>query len=353
MISLPKVFLVTALISLNCNYILNASDSHLIYAVKETPQVKINGNADDPAIWINKTNIEDSIVFGTDKYNGIYSYDLNGNILGFSKSGSMNNIDLRSINNKTYIFATDSSTNTINLWVYGDAELDRSSKAGKFSLRNNPDFSSDTNFLAYGACAGISEDFGLIVFVTEAKGPRVQLWSFKDEKLNLLQTFNNSNAYESEGCVYDDENNIFFISEENKRGVIRSYSFSTELVLGNEIIIDDRNGNIVGDPEGLAILKTSDSKGYLVASSQGNSTFNVYDRQQPHKYITSFKIDGNKKIDAVSDTDGIEIVNLYLNNDFPDGIMVVQDGMNTGEKTIPKENFKYISLTDVKALLPY
>jgi hypothetical protein len=31
----------------------------------------------------------------------------------------------------------------------------------------------------------------------------------------------------------------------------------------------------------------------------------------------------------------------------------VQDGMNTGEKTIPKENFKYISLTDVKALLPY
>jgi 3-phytase len=265
----------------------------------------------------------------------------------------MNNIDLRSINNKTYIFATDSSTNTINLWVYGDAELDRSSKAGKFSLRNNPDFSSDTNFLAYGACAGISEDFGLIVFVTEAKGPRVQLWNFKDEKLNLLQTFNNSNAYESEGCVYDDENNIFFISEENKRGVIRSYSFSSGLVLENEIIIDDRNGNIVGDPEGLAILKTSDSKGYLIASSQGNSTFNVYDRQQPHKYITSFKIDGNKKIDAVSDTDGIEIVNLYLNKDFPDGIMVVQDGMNTGEKTIPKENFKYISLTDVKALLPY
>ena len=143
----------------------------------------------------------------------------------------------------------------------------------------------------------------------------------------------------------------FLYLRENKRGVIRSYSFLTGLVFGNEIIIDDRNGNIVGDPEGLAILKTSDSKGYLIASSQGNSTFNVYNRQQPHKYITSFKIDGNKKIDAVSDTDGIEIVNLYLNNDFPDGIMVVQDGMNTGE-TIPKENFKYISLTDVKALLP-
>ena len=41
----------------------------------------------------------------------------------------MNNIDLRSINNKTYIFATDSSTNTFNLWVYGDTELNRSSKS--------------------------------------------------------------------------------------------------------------------------------------------------------------------------------------------------------------------------------
>ena len=79
----------------------------------------------------------------------------------------------------------------------------------------------------------------------------------------------------------------------------------------------------------------------------------MYQRNRPHKYITSFKVNGNQHIDGVSDTDGIEIVNMYLNENFPEGIMIVHDGKNTGEKTIPKENFKFISLTDIKSLLPY
>ena len=332
---------------------LNAANINSVFALKETPQVMIDGNADDPAIWINRADIKNSIVFGTDKYNGIYSYNLDGNMLGFSKSGSMNNIDLRSFDNNTYVFATDTSNNTINLWIYKDIDLDQASKEGRFALREKPDFSANTNFLAYGACAGISKTNGLIVFVTEAKGSGVQLWNFHDKKLDLLRTFNNSDAYESEGCVFDDENNFLFISEENKKGVLRSYKLTNELSLHDKFIIDDRNGYIVGDPEGLAILKQKNNKGYLIASSQGNSTFNVYQRNRPHKYITSFKVNGNQHIDGVSDTDGIEIVNMYLNENFPEGIMIVHDGKNTGEKTIPKENFKFISLTDIKSLLPY
>ena len=58
-------------------------DSHTdegfsISAVIETPQVEINGNADDPAIWFNEEDPSLSIVFGTDKYNGVYSYNLSG-----------------------------------------------------------------------------------------------------------------------------------------------------------------------------------------------------------------------------------------------------------------------------------
>ena len=69
---------------LSFNSYLYASNINTIHALIETPQVKIDGNADDPAIWINKADIKNSIVFGTDKYNGIYSYNLDGNILGFS-----------------------------------------------------------------------------------------------------------------------------------------------------------------------------------------------------------------------------------------------------------------------------
>jgi len=188
-------------------------------------------------------------------------------------------------------------------------------------------------------------DDQFIAFVTEAKGPRVRLWKFSGNSLNLVNTFNNSNASESEGCAVDDENKKLFISEENQRGVLRSYSLTKDLELSNKIRIDDRSGNIVGDPEGLAILKTSQTNGYLIASS--------YDRTEPHAYVGSFQIKENNSIDGVSDTDGLEIVNTFLNSDFAEGLLVVQDGKNTGENTIPKENFKLLSLSEIKQYLTF
>ena len=51
--------------------------------------------ADDPAIWINTENPENSLVIGTDKNAGLYSYNLNGEIVQFLKAGALNNVDLR------------------------------------------------------------------------------------------------------------------------------------------------------------------------------------------------------------------------------------------------------------------
>ena len=324
-----------------------------ISAIFETPQVKFNGNADDPAIWLNKNDPNLSIIFGTDKYNGIYSYNLKGETIGFSNAGSINNIDLRTHNDMTYIFGTDSANNNINVWVYKNSYLHQKSMEGDFSIDEEPHFFDKVNFLAYGVCGGLVNNKEIIVFVTEAKGPRVKLLKFSNNNLEIMNTFNNSNASESEGCVFDDENNKLFISEENERGVIRSYSLSKDLLLTNKINIDDRNGNVVGDPEGLALLKTTSNDGYLIASSQGNSTFNIYDRNKPHKFIGSFKITQDSFIDGVTDTDGLEIVNTYLNDDFPNGLLVVQDGKNTGENTLPKENFKLLSLSQIKKYLIY
>ena len=324
-----------------------------ISAIFETPQVKFNGNADDPAIWLNKNDPNLSIIFGTDKYNGIYSYNLKGETIGFSNAGSINNIDLRTHNDMTYIFGTDSANNNINVWVYKNSYLHQKSMEGDFSIDEEPHFFDKVNFLAYGVCGGLINNKEIIVFVTEAKGPRVKLWKFSNNNLEIMNTFNNSNASESEGCVFDDENNKLFISEENERGVIRSYSLSKDLLLTNKINIDDRSGNVIGDPEGLALLKTTSNDGYLIASSQGNSTFNIYDRNKPHKFVGSFKIIQNSFIDGVTDTDGLEIVNTYLNDDFPNGLLVVQDGKNTGENTLPKENFKLLSLSEIKKYLIY
>ena len=77
-----KLFRLTKLVlsmSLLSNISLNAEN--IIHAKFETPQVTITGNADDPAIWVNEVESNLSIVFGTDKYNGVYSYNLKGRLL--------------------------------------------------------------------------------------------------------------------------------------------------------------------------------------------------------------------------------------------------------------------------------
>jgi len=331
----------------------SSSNINSISASFETPQVPEDGNADDPAIWLNKKAPESSIIFGTDKYRGIYTYNLKGQTIGFSESGRVNNIDLRSLKDlninkfKTFIFGSNGTNNSLDLWIYSDDVIHQSSLNNSFSLSQMPQISVKTNFLSYGVCAGYDKKLGLIAFVTEAMGSRVQLWQYSDNALALISTFNNGNAYESEGCVYDDENRTLFISEENARGVVRAYKLNNELSFNKPIIIDTREGNITGDPEGLAILKINKKDGYLIASSQGSSTFNIYQRHAPYNFINKFSVTSNKIIDGVSDTDGIDILNTYLNKDFPNGIIVVQDGENTGEQYISKENFKYLSLRDL------
>ena len=146
-----------------------------ISAIFETPQVKFNGNADDPAIWLNK------------------------------------NVDLRTHNDMTNIFGTDSANNNINVWVYKNSYLHQKSMEGDFSIDEEPHFFDKVNFLAYGVCGGLINNKEIIVFVTEAKGPRLKLWKFSNNNLEIMNTFNNSNASESEGCVFDDENNKLFI----------------------------------------------------------------------------------------------------------------------------------------------
>ena len=41
--------------------------------------------------------------------------------------------------------------------------------------------------------------------------------------------------------------------------------------------IDSRDGNIGGDPEGIAVYKTGAKDGFIILSSQGDNKFNMYD----------------------------------------------------------------------------
>lgn len=342
-------FILVGLVSL----ISACSQYPAVTAKFETPQVTTHDDAaDDPAIWVDTGQPENSLIFGTDKKSGVHVYNLQGQEIGYTALGDINNIDLRSQAGVTKIVASNRTNETIDLWIVSDSSLQQGSKKNQFALDTKRSLSANSAINIYGICAGNDPEFGFIAFVTEDEGPRVEMWQYRDTGLSLLTTFNNGG--ESEGCVYDDENRRLFISEEETNGVLKAYSINQALDFSSFTTVDSRKGNIVGDPEGVAIYKTNDTDGFIVLSSQGDSKFNLYDRQPPYQYAGSFSVKAGLgatglPIDEITTTDGIEIINLDFNSHFPEGLMVVQDDINRVDKEskLKRQNFKLVSFKDI------
>jgi len=325
-----------------------------VEALYETPPVVTKGDAaDDPAIWVNKSNPSNSIIFGTDKKSGIYSYNLQGQELSYTKLGNINNIDTRTINvgddenvsDFTFLFASNRTLGSVDLWVFEDNETRQKLETDSWQVPSKPSFRGKSDIIVYGICAGIDPKYGLVAFLTEDTGPRVEVWNLTENGLDLITTFNNGG--ESEGCVYDDLNRTLFISEEEVRGVLKAYRLDDSFDFSEPYIVDSREGQIGGDPEGVSLYKTPNNSGYLILSSQGDSKFNLYDRNYPYDYITSFRIGSSKSIDNVTDTDGIETINYNLSEEYPEGIMIAQDGLNKDGYRTKRQNFKIVSFKDV------
>ena len=325
-----------------------------VEAIYETPPVVTEGDAaDDPAIWVNKNNPSNSIIFGTDKKSGIYSYNLQGQELSYTNLGRINNVDTRSMNlgddesvsDFTFLFGSNRTLGSVDLWVFEDNKTRQKLKNNSWEVPSKPSFRGKSNIIVYGICAGIDPKYGLVAFLTEDTGPRVEVWNLTDNGLDLITTFNNGG--ESEGCVYDDFNRTLFISEEEVRGVLKAYRLDDSFDFSEPYIVDSREGQIGGDPEGVSLYKTSNNSGYLILSSQGDSKFNLYDRNYPFDYITSFRIGSSKSIDNVTDTDGIETINFNLSDEYPEGIMIAQDGFNKDGYETKRQNFKIVSFKDV------
>lgn len=317
---------------------LTASDIDYKY---ETESVTSLGDAaDDPAIWFNKSNPTQSLIFGTDKRKGIHVYDIYGNELAFSGQGATNNIDLRVINEDVHLVVSNRTLSTLDYWVFPEENL-----FDYFKSNTSDPFSEDVihhhlkaNMNVYGVCMGII-DGKPYAALTEEEGPTIQLWDLTSKQvINSLDiTVNETNVpksgNEAEGCVFDDENKHLLISREGAKGYLKAFkSDSLDMIS----VVDSRDGNIVGDPEGVAIYKTSENGGYIILSSQGGNEFNLYDRQNL-QFIDKFQING------VEDTDGLDVTNQTIEGIFPDGFLVVQDGRNLPNN----QNFKIISMEKV------
>jgi 3-phytase len=312
-----------------------------------TPQGKNDDSADDPAIWIHPTLHEKSFIIGTDKKGGLSTYDLTGKELNYYAVGDMNNCDLRtgfSLNGDTIdiLAASNRTMQSVSLFsVKENGVLD--------SIHSRIIKSAMTDEV-YGLCMYKSKKTGLFyVFVNGKSGEVEQYELFAAENkvdAKLVRTL--KLGTQTEGMVADDETGNLYIGEE----VAGIWKFDAEPDGSTEgkfiAKSSEENANIKYDVEGLAIYSTDSVNGYLVASSQGNYSYAVFERQGDNKYLGSFRITEGT-VDAVEETDGLDISNVPLPG-FPKGILVVQDGFNYDGKKKKSQNYKYISWDEVENL---
>ncbi|MDM8568600.1 phytase [Thiotrichales bacterium HSG1] len=321
------------------------SENMVTKSVKATVETKpVNATedaADDPAIWVHPQDPAQSIIITTQKQGGLIVYDLVGNQLQYLADGEMNNVDLRynfPLGNEKVSIVTASNRTDNSIAVYKVNSATR-------RLENIANQAIITGFQdsVYGLCMyhnRVSNKY--YVFINDKSGA-VEQWELYDNnglvKAALIRNF--SVKSQVEGCVVDDKLGYLYLGEE----LVGIWKFSANPKANNKghlIDTTDKNGNITPQVEGLAIYYLNEQEGYIIASNQGDSTFTVYDRAGNNKYLGRFNVVNNLEleIDKVDDTDGLDVINIPLGEDFPYGVFVVQDGINT--MPTENQNFKLV-----------
>jgi 3-phytase len=132
------------------------------------------------------------------------------------------------------------------------------------------------------------------------------------------------------GCVYIGEEEVG----------LWKYNAAPDASPSDRTIIDTMapQGHLSRDIEGLAIFYGPYGSGYLIASSQGNDEFLVYEREGDNAYVGSFRIGRGVGIDEVTHTDGIDVSSVSFSETFASGVFVAQDDENPGST----QNFKLV-----------
>ena len=306
-----------------------------VAATVETAPVPHGGDAaDDAAIWVHPATTAQSTIIGADKAGGLAVYDLAGVQLQYRADGQMNNVDLRDgfiLGGQPVSLVVASNRTNNTLAVY---------KVDPGTRLFEPAGTISAGITVYGLCLYRSAATGTTYAFVDSQSGEVEQWELRDNgsgqvtgsRVRLFDV-----GTQVEGCVADDELGHLFIGEENV-GIWKYGAGPTADTTRTQIDTTGSGGHLVADVEGLTIAKTGPGQGYLIASSQGNSTFVVYRREAPHAYVKTFRIVAGSGIDAVTGTDGIDVTTASLGPAFPNGVFVAQDDSNdTGN-----QNFKLV-----------
>ncbi|PAZ09787.1 hydrolase [Streptomyces sp. SA15] len=375
-----------------------------------------NSDADDPAIWRNPADPAGSLVVATAKEGGLRVYDLDARLVQSLAApkppaeddapGRFNNVDL--------VSGQRTSTGLADVAVVSDRGNDRlriyridpSRPGGPLTDITDPAaapvFSADQTEIndqhtAYGVATWKDKSTGrTYALASQRERTRLALLELvptangtvgyrKVRTLDLPSSFRLPNGTswtpclepgelpQIEGMVVDPATGTLYAGQEDigiwrlradlttkpvlidktkEYGVPGTYDEATEECTPGA---DPGYGGtrLSADVEGLTIYQEQDGDGYLMASSQGDNTFALYDREvsESNEYEGGFRIGAaTTTLDGVEECDGAAVVNASFGARFPRGLLVVQDGHETPEVpdgeggTRTATGFKFVDL---------
>ena len=302
-------------------------------------------DADDCAIWVHPTDPSRSLVLGNDKSgqrSGLYAYGLDGKVRQFVPIRDPSNLDVRygmALGGRSVDICAIVARNRSQLWVYTiDPETGKLTRAntslGQPVRRNRP----------YGlALYKRPSDGALFAFVSRlASGTDIEQFQLVDDgsgrvTCRLVRRFGGAAIRTHvEGMAVDDELGYLYASDE-EHALLK---FHADPAKGDALVARFALGDgIKGDREGIAVYPCADGAGYLLVSSQGNSTVKVYAREGNNRFL--------KTIDTVSShrTDGLDVTPCAAGPRFPHGFLVCH---NSRGKNFVLYDWRAVAGTDLK-----
>ncbi len=353
----------------------------------ENPDRNNAPDADDPAIYVHPEDPEQSFVITTFKNGGLRVYNLAGEEVQSITPEDIryNNVDIAyGVEYQSQIagetatvdlaIASDRANDTLAIFAINPNGGDHVGAIGESPLLTEvtsvdiPEsiFSvDDGEATAYGLATYTSLVNGkTYVFVSQSDGNKIAQLELQlslgaadslEVNAEVVRTFEvpipegeDPADYQVEGMVVDRETGDLYVGQEEFG--IWKYNAKPNDDSEPTLVDTVEQGNISADIEGLTIYYGENGNGYLLASSQGDNTFAVYDRAGSNSYL------GNFAIEDVEESDGADVINVPLGDKYPAGLLVVQDGSNEpavvfgdpedGEIQNFNTNFKFVSLAD-------
>jgi 3-phytase len=286
---------------------------------------------DDPAIWVNHKHPEQSLVLGTNKeepYGGLYVYSLDGKLKESLQIGPINNVDLRTDFPMAHTL-TDIAVATFK----PDKRLAFfaiSPNTGKISYLGLGDHTFEKK--PYGVCLQKQgNDFYAVVTFKYSGAEKWKFWA-EDDGLHMKKAASYPIKTLAEGCVADDLTGTVFIAEEDQG--IWAFPEGKPPQMFAKV---GENG-LTADVEGLALYGDK----YLIASSQGNSSYNIYHPSPPYSFLGAFQITKGPQ-EGTEETDGIDATPANLGGPYTMGLFVAHDnrtskGGGSNFKLVPWED---------------